>query len=78
MSKFIEQCLIIGELTNGVREVAGVYTSYESAEEDSDIVQLEYDEEIEIVPVTYQQYRAACRKLEDEGCCFVSDLPGLV
>lgn len=24
--------IIIGELTNGVREVAGVYTSYESAE----------------------------------------------
>lgn len=70
--------IIVGELTNGVREVGGVYTSYESAEEDSDIVGLEYDDWIEIEPVTYQQYRAACRKLEDEGCCFVSDLPGLV
>lgn len=70
--------IIVGELTNGVREVGGVYDSEEEASADVSLLLWEYDWRVEHLPVTYQQYRAARRKLEDEGCCFVSDLPGLV
>ena len=70
--------IIVGELTNGVREVGGVYDSEEEASADVSLLLWEYEGRVETLPVTYQQYRAASRKLEDEGCCFVSDLPGLV